>query len=1124
MRSILFLLATAGLVSAVGEPISNNGCSGQSVEKLINCNEIMSGFAKGQTRIKVIVNLVEPAQIRAKTDWKSKSSLKQLYDKIKAIQAPVLSSLSANEFTPRHCFDNQAGFSGEITLAGLEKLKNNPLVQSIEPVYLLEPHLRQGISLMQANTYRSSFNGDGTAIAICDTGIDYSHPMLGGGGFPNSKVIGGYDFGSTPNDSDPMPVGEAHGTACAGIAAGNLGSTGDYIGGVAYNAKLYALKITADSSGSANSDDMAAAWDWCVSHKNDNTSYPIMVISTSFGGGRNYSTCDSYYNAMTNAAANAVAAGITVLASSGNDGYCDSIAWPSCISSVISVGAVYDAALGNIGFCIDAASCGGQSYTSCQPSSSWACFNNSVADMVTCYSNTANFLTILAPSHNAYTTDIAGSGGYSSGDYDSTFGGTSAACPYAAGAVACLQSAAMAARGSYLSPSEVETVLTSTGDNITDGKVAITKPRVNLQQAIDSMAPAPPGQATNPNPAASATGVSTNPTLSWTAGSGAISHDVYFGTASPGTFIGNQSAATYTPGILASNTTYYWRIDEKNSYGTTTGNVWSFTTLLDTSPPTPNPMAWVTVPTATGSTSITMTAATAADNATPPVMYYFECTTDGSKSSLWQTSTTYTVSGLTPGTLYSFRVKARDSAPVQNETGWSTTQSVTMPLFSDGFESGNFTAGGWAVTGSADVSTSAKNTGAYGARLPATKNSTSSIQKNLSTVGFTTIHILYDRENTNANQTLFVEWSIDGAAWYNLETTSSTAWASQNFTCPSGADNNSGFRVRFSAASTSNPSRYSYIDNVQITGDPIPPPPQHTLTVTAVGNGTIITPGVGLFSYNYGTVVNLTAAPQANHHFVNWTGSGVAAGKVVNPNSAATTITMDGDYTVAANFAIDQYAVGGTITSNGTGLDGVTMTGLPGNPVTSGGGLYSVPVNYGWSGTVTPTKAGYTFAPDSITYNNVAENHPADNYTAVLNRYVISGYVKNQCDIPISGVLLDANDQSISAITDANGRYEIGVDYNWSGTITPAKQDYTFEPGGISYVGVLGNIADGNYVGQNIYDLDCNGDINMGDLAVMSSNWLMTGTSIPGDLNNDQIVNFLDFAIFAEQEFVLPAP
>jgi lysophospholipase L1-like esterase len=96
----------------------------------------------------------------------------------------------------------------------------------------------------------------------------------------------------------------------------------------------------------------------------------------------------------------------------------------------------------------------------------------------------------------------------------------------------------------------------------------------------------------------------------------------------------------------------------------------------DVSPPEPNVMTWATVPTATGPTTITMTATTASD-ASPPVLYYFECTTDGNKSSSWQTNTTYEASGLTPSTLYSFKVKARDSSPAHNETDWSSTQSAT---------------------------------------------------------------------------------------------------------------------------------------------------------------------------------------------------------------------------------------------------------------------------------------------------------------------------------------------------------------------------------------------------------------------------------------------------------------
>ncbi|MCK5172989.1 MAG: hypothetical protein KAR47_06330, partial [Planctomycetes bacterium] len=96
-----------------------------------------------------------------------------------------------------------------------------------------------------------------------------------------------------------------------------------------------------------------------------------------------------------------------------------------------------------------------------------------------------------------------------------------------------------------------------------------------------SLPTVPPTKATDPTPLSGATNVSITPTLSWTPGADTASHDVYFGTSSPGTFRGNQIAATFNPGILNQDTVYYWRIDEKNVLGTTTGDVWSFTTVAD---------------------------------------------------------------------------------------------------------------------------------------------------------------------------------------------------------------------------------------------------------------------------------------------------------------------------------------------------------------------------------------------------------------------------------------------------------------------------------------------------------------------------------------------------------------
>ena len=350
----------------------------------------------------------------------------------------------------------------------------------LKRILLFTPNLAQGIPLMNATTARSTYGGSGLSVAVCDTGIDYTHSRLGGGGFPNSKVIGGYDCGD--NDNDPMDQ-QGHGTACAGIVAGELGTVGDYIGGVAPSAKLYAVKISYGSGGSAYESDMIEGWEWCITHQNDDPNNPIMIISTSFGGGRYYSFCDSDSTLMTAAAANAVSVGITLFVSSGNDGYCDSMGWPACISHVISVGAVYDAGFttSSIGWCVDSGSCADKIIGGC--STGWYSLQKPVADGVIVYSNTASFLDVLAPSNWATTTKLGG--GYWDTAYG--FGGTSAACPYAAGAAAVLQSAAKSITGSYLTPGQVKSKLVDTGNSITDGKVGISKPRVNLAAAVSTL-------------------------------------------------------------------------------------------------------------------------------------------------------------------------------------------------------------------------------------------------------------------------------------------------------------------------------------------------------------------------------------------------------------------------------------------------------------------------------------------------------------------------------------------------------------------------------------------------------------------------------------------------------------
>jgi hypothetical protein len=100
------------------------------------------------------------------------------------------------------------------------------------------------------------------------------------------------------------------------------------------------------------------------------------------------------------------------------------------------------------------------------------------------------------------------------------------------------------------------------------------------------------------------------------------------------------------------------------------------------------------------------------------------------------------------------------------------------------------------------------------------------------------------------------------------------------------------------------------------------PPTEYSLTICSTSGGNVTTPGEGIFTYDDGTVVDLVAAPDAGYRFLNWTGDVGAIGTVT---AAATNITMNGDYSITANFValydltIDS-TVGGNVTTPGEGL------------------------------------------------------------------------------------------------------------------------------------------------------------------------------------------------------------
>ncbi|MFC1677387.1 LamG-like jellyroll fold domain-containing protein, partial [Planctomycetota bacterium] len=216
-------------------------------------------------------------------------------------------------------------------------------------------------------------------------------------------------------------------------------------------------------------------------------------------------------------------------------------------------------------------------------------------------------------------------------------------------------------------------------------------------------------------------------------------------------------------------------------------------------------------------------------------------------------------------------------------------------------------------------------------------------------------------------------------------------------------------------------------------------------------------------------------------------------------------VTESDDVTPIADVNVSAENGGGSYTSRYGG----------GSDMTDANGYYIIVVDYNFTGKVTPAKYAYVFEPNSIEYTDVNDDQPtSQDYIGTELTYTVAGYILNDCNNPIEGVSVNANNGGGSGISDANGFYEVWVDYNWSGTITPSKTNTTFTPVSTAYADVLDDIEDQNYLANNIYDLDCDGFIGYGDVEIISNNWLeivglqpnCVGHWKMNDSNNDTVV------------------
>jgi subtilisin family serine protease len=173
------------------------------------------------------------------------------------------------------------------------------------------------LDVIQApEVWAQGFTGQGVTIAVIDDGVDYNHPALRNNIWANAKEIAnngidddgngfvddnlGWNFVDNNNDPSDRSF-DGHGTHVAGIAAAN----GDEIKGVAFNAKIMAIKVLGNAGGSDA--DIAKGMRYAISNG-------AKVINLSLGG-------DSSFLAPELIEAFQVAkqSGVTVVVAAGNE-------------------------------------------------------------------------------------------------------------------------------------------------------------------------------------------------------------------------------------------------------------------------------------------------------------------------------------------------------------------------------------------------------------------------------------------------------------------------------------------------------------------------------------------------------------------------------------------------------------------------------------------------------------------------------------------------------------------------------------------------------------------------------------------------------------------------------------
>jgi subtilisin family serine protease len=483
----------------------------------------------------------------------------------------------------RHVFSTIPFAVAEVTKEGLDALNNDPSVLLVEedkawrlpdPVVNTDnpspPSLATStVQIGAAAAWALGYTGAGQYVAVLDTGILNTHEFFTGKTIveacyttkdssynPTSTLCpGGTDEEYGTGSAAHYSTDSYHGTHVAGIAAGK--KPDGTLAGVAKDADLIAVKVFSDGFDKGTygatilswSSDQIRGMEYVYSLRN---TYNIASVNMSLGGGYYSSACDT--DSRKSVIDNLRGVGIATVIASGNNGYCDYVNSPGCISTSVAVGAV-------------------------NSSDVEASFNNWADGMVP----------LVAPGVSIYSSYGASTTSYAS------MSGTSMATPHVAGAWAILKQ--MAPTGSVAQLLNAFTGAAASFTSLcTNASIASKRIQVDAALALFSVLPS---VTTNTSPETSVTSVQCGGTLVSSGGAAVSEMGVCWmpGAGTPTINDSKVAASTTTLGAFSVNvmdlspsTSYSLRAYATNTNGTSYGDVATIVTLA---PPVPALTPWI---------------------------------------------------------------------------------------------------------------------------------------------------------------------------------------------------------------------------------------------------------------------------------------------------------------------------------------------------------------------------------------------------------------------------------------------------------------------------------------------------------------------------------------------------